>query len=597
MADLAAEALELLDEGIVLVDDGARIVLVNDYARRRLGFPPTPGSMAEAVGPDRAEAWLTVLKRVALEGSFRASIEAPSGKMVDVSALVRSEGGALLALRRRRPRPDDEPLVEAYAKILARYGIGLWRLDVREGDLWWSPKCFELTGVRPGPVSTEAYLERVHPEDQVHIGEQMSAVTSGLGEYAPCFRVPGPDGTRHLQDRAEILSRIESGAPSVAIGATFDRTPWVELEARATALEEQLLDAERLYDAGRLAGAVAHDLNNVMTVIVGNAELLSDSTANGEDAALLRDVLTAAYHASALSSRMVDFVRHSPLALQAIEMGAFVRDVGPFLRTMVSEDVELVILEPAEPVWVRGDRHRLEQVVFNLVLNAAEATDSQGRIEVMVREEPSQLKLIVRDDGRGMSEARRSEIFTPFFTTRPGGAGLGLASVRRVVEQHGGSVRCESTLGEGTRFTVLLPIVEAGVGAEARAPRTQSSGRQSVWLIEDQRMVRLVAERLLRGANYAVRSFAEPSRLLAALASSGAPDLVLMDVIMPRMPGPQLAEQIRQKEPGARILFMTGYADALLDPYREALEGHELLRKPFTRDQLLTAVEEALRAP
>ncbi|MEO1229905.1 MAG: ATP-binding protein [Myxococcota bacterium] len=595
MAHPASEALNLLDEGVVLVDEAERIVLVNDYARRRLGFQPPPQLLSEAVGDERAAAWTTILGRVAAEGTFRGPAEVPSGKTVDVFATTRSEGGALLALRRRRPRPDDEPLIEAYARVLARFGIGLWRLDVREGDLWWSPKCFELTGLPPGPVSTASYLEHVHPEDQVHIGEHMSAVTSGTGEYAPCFRIPGPSGTRHLQDRCEILSRVESGAPSVAIGATLDRTPWIELEERAAALEEQLVEAHRLHDAGRLAGAVAHDLNNVMTVIVGSAELLSEVNPDGEDGVLLRDVLTAAYHASALSSRMVDFVRKSPLALEAIEMATFVREAGPFLRTMVSETVELAILEPDEPVWARGDRHRLEQVLFNLVLNAAEAITCEGRVEVAVREDEGRVILTVTDDGRGMSEEHRAQVFTPFFTTRAGGAGLGLASVRRVVAQHGGNVACDTHVGEGTRFTVVLPTAEPGAEAQPGAEPVRTKALKSLWIIEDQRMVRIVAERLLSGAGYAVRSFADPHRLLAAL-SNDVPELVLTDVVMPRMTGPALAQEIARRSPQARVLFMTGYADSLLDPYREELEGYELLRKPFTRDQLLSAVEEALKA-
>lgn len=602
MGALEREVLELVPEGIIIVDAGGRITFANRRAQHHFGFPSEAPSLLDAVGEERASAWRSVLDRTQLEDSFSSLITGPGGLDLHVYAARRENGGFLLSLTDPPSLPEEQPLLRTYAEVLARHGVGLWRLDVPSGELWWSPKCYEMIAIPEGPISTEAYLECVHPDDRQVIGDHMAAAVSGQREYAPCFRVPttDPEGPRHLQDRATFFERDASGELKTILGATLDRTELVRWQERCARLESELLEAERMHDVGQLAGAIAHDLNNVMTVVVGNAEMLREDRAPEPlDDPITRDMLTAARHASALSSRLLDFVRDQPLSLDVTELGQFIHDTTPFMRTLVSETIEMSFRTPEDDLRASIDRPRLEQALFNLVLNAAAATGPKGRISVHLERSGRFALLSVTDDGRGMSHEHMEHVFTPFFTTRPGGAGLGLASVRKVVEQHGGSVECTSSLGTGSTFTIRLPLTDASsVPADTamrQAPALDES--RMVWIVDDQPLIRIVAERLLTSVGYRARTFPSPTALLETGGASVFPDLVLSDVIMPHMTGPELDLELRSRAPHTRTLFMSGYADRFLDKHLANLRGRPLIRKPFTRDQLVGAVRQALSDP
>lgn len=599
MPDLGSEALDLVEAAIVFLDADSNVELTNGRAHNLFGLTRGASNLSEAVGPECVRTWEAVQRRAQAEGSFRTTVDGPLGKSVQVYAARRAKGGVMFALRFPEHRAEISTWLHAYAEVLGHHGVGLWHLDVPSGELWWSPKCYELLGIPEEPVSTESYLEHLSPEARAIIAEHMAAANSGAGPYAPEFKISRPDGSGRVQDRCHVLEKSRSGAAKLVVGATLDRTRIAALEERCEQLEQRLLQAEHMQDAGRLAGAIAHDLNNVMTVVVGNAELLTDDLAAGSDEAdLVQDILTASKHASALASRMLDFVRETPLQLEAVELGQFVEDALPFLGSMIADTVDLSHRVRARPAWIMGDRPRLEQVLYNLVLNAAAAAGETGSIAVEVDVSKTAASLAVIDDGPGIAPDSVGKVFEAFFTTRVGGAGLGLVSVKKVIEQHGGNITCTSEVGIGTRFTATLPRLAPGIrlGPQAPLPLQKASPAASVWVVDDQRLIRIVAERILRAAGYRVRTFPEPVALLSTMSEEAGPELVLIDVIMPQMTGPELARRIRRRSERTRTMLMSGYTDTILQSHLDGLDEIPLLRKPFTRTQLLRAIEDTLSA-
>ena len=593
MGNWVGDALDLLEEGLLVVDDEGRVAFCNQAARHAFGVPQVGMLLDGAFGAGGKEAWARILERARAERSYRTVADGPNGRPVRVSVHARPGGGFVLSLREVQEQVQEEPLLRAFAKVLGRHGVGLWRIHVPTGELWWSDACYELLGIPPGPISTAQYLEKLAPEVQGMIGEHMQRELTGAGAYEPLFPVELPEGTRHLHDRAEVLTRDEAGGPLDVVGATLDRTREIELE-------ERLADVEGSRETIRLAGAVAHDLNNAMTVILGNAELLGGDPGDADLADCLESIRTAAAHAGALSSRIVDFVRPSPFRLEPMDLGPFLDESLPFLRSLVPENVRLVCERVDSGAVLRGDRHRIEQALYNLVLNAGQATAPGGRIGIELCVERDDVVLRVRDDGRGMSNDELERIFSPFYSTRVAGAGLGLCSVRQVMEQHDGEVSVRSTPGEGSCFELRFPrCAEAAARREATGKEDEPTDL-GIWVVEDEKMVRLVIEKLLVGAGFAVRTFAHVAELDAAIAEApdglGGPDVVLTDVILPGTSGPEVEARIRARWPDVRVLFMSGYTEDVLTSHAVATTDEAaVLHKPFSRETLLTAIGEAVR--
>ncbi|MEM9056565.1 MAG: ATP-binding protein [Pseudomonadota bacterium] len=591
------EFTDLLEDGVVVIDAKLNILLCNHAATHRFGFTDGAGAIPELVPEAQLPDWHTVVERAVKEGTFRTTLEGPDTQKVRLYASRTGEGNVLLTLRRPQEAAAQERVVNAYAAVLARYGIGLWRNDLSTGELWWSPKCYELLDMPEGPVSTAAYLEKLSREDQANIGEQIHQQATGAGEYAPCFKVPHDGGVRHLQDRTELLQRKVDDAGPVFIGATLDRTPIVDLEARCEELEARLRDTEAVRATSQLAGAMAHDLNNVMTALLGNAELLSLKTQDPQHAEHLQAIGVGVRHASALASRMLDFVRKRPLSPAQLNLGDLVNENLTFLRALIPETVAIECRMRAGDVTIRGDRHQLEQALYNLILNAGQASKGRGRIVISVGTRGDSAVLSIEDNGKGITKADQERIFDPFYSSRTGGAGLGLSSVRQIAEHHNGSISIHSEKGVGSTFEITLPLSASDDEPGVTETASHTAGGLTIWIAEDDNMVRVVLEQLLNGAQHRVHAFARPTDLLARLhAGVAPPDLVITDVVMPEMSGPDLLDKIREREPDLRVLFISGYADdQLLAKFDRHIEAGNLLQKPFKRQDLFAAIEDIMR--
>ncbi|MEL6343143.1 MAG: ATP-binding protein [Myxococcota bacterium] len=579
-----------MDRAVILLDEGERVVLANP--RAQLDYGVAVGvAWRDIVGETELVDWRKIFSRTTIERTFYTDIER-IGVAVRVFACARSGGGVMLSLQTVPLGLNAEARLRAYERVLARYGVGLWQLELPSGKLRWSPACFDLIGIPAGPISTEAYLERVHPEDQDRIGAAMNAASTGQGEYAPCFRVPQDDGrVHHLQDRSEILARGPDGMPLFAVGATLDRTAMVMLENERDQLLNRLSRIEQLSVAGRLASSVAHDLNNVLTVVLANCELLKED-ADPDAAASLEDVLTAGRHAAELASRLLDVARRAPLKPVDVELQPFLKQRMGFLGSLVPETVTMTIDDGAPGVWIRVDPQRFQQAVYNLVLNAGQAARATVHLEMAATDVDVRLSVI--DDGPGIRQEVRDRIFEPFFSTRENGTGLGLASVEGIVEQHGGTIVVTSTHEQGSSFTITLPRAAPGAPAVA-PPRPTQERHQTVWVVEDHRLLRVVVGRILGGAGYHWETFADPERALQRLqAGDLPPDLLLTDVMMAPLTGPELVAAAKVIHPELPVLYMSGHAKGLLTE-TGVVPNVTLLNKPFTSETLLEAVAHILQ--
>ncbi|MEO0575002.1 MAG: ATP-binding protein [Pseudomonadota bacterium] len=592
-----AMLFEHLEEGIVVLSSDHRILFRSNKCHLQFGLSKTAEWLDDLTGPEQLKDWQRCIELAQKEGSFRVVVPGANDGFLRLYVCAQPDGRIVISIRPAEPPIDRDDILGAYERVLAKYDIGLWRIHVPSGELWWSDKCYELLGLEPGPICTSVYINDLSEQDKSRISSQINLAMSQKGQYAPCFTVNNDSGVRHVQDRAAVLQRNDDGTPISFVGATVNRTRIVELESQLATLRTQIDEAEALRHTGRLTGAVAHDLNNVITVILGNAELMLLEDLDPEHEKSITNIQTAALHAGALSSRMLNFVRDLPLSMTSIDAVNLLEESVPLLRALVGENAE-VILEPLpDTAFILGDRHRLEQALYNVVLNAGQAIQRGGHITLSLNVEPDVVQLLVVDDGPGIDEAIRGQIFSPFFSTKENGVGLGLSSVKRVVDEHSGYVSVDAPEEGGTVFTIAIPRSFSTPEDFVLAVEQTEPENSIVWVVEDELLVRVVTEQLLTQAKYEVRAFATPERLLQALdTDERLPDLVLSDVIMPAMSGPDLRKKLLARMPSVRFVFMTGYADDLLVDLPQKLDSRSLLHKPFHRSELLRAVAEALAA-
>ncbi len=385
-------------------------------------------------------------------------------------------------------------------------------------------------------------------------------------------------------------------------------------ETERRRLEEQLRHSQKMEAIGRLAGGVAHDFNNLLTGIIGYAELalrrLPPADALAHD---LEEIRKAGRRAADLTRQLLAFSRKQVLQPRVVDLGQLVADMEKLLRRVIGEDVDLRIPRPPILGRVRADPGQLEQVVMNLAVNARDAMPRGGTLTIAVGAAPADagnapkagappspfVALAVTDTGSGMTDEVKAHLFEPFFTTKAvgKGTGLGLSTVYGIVEQSGGRIEVESASGRGTTFRILLPRVEAEESpARDRPTRGEPPrGRETILLVEDEDPLRTLAGRVLRESGYAVleaRDGEEALRIASGLPAP--PDLVVTDVVMPRLGGPDLAGRLAALWPALRFLYMTGYVAeetarrGLADPSRALLE------KPFSPGALLARVRDVL---
>jgi signal transduction histidine kinase len=381
-------------------------------------------------------------------------------------------------------------------------------------------------------------------------------------------------------------------------------------------LEEQLRQAQKVDAIGRLAGGVAHDFNNLLTVISGYTDLSMRDMPDGPARDGLEQVQKAAGRAGELTRQLLAFGRRQVLAPAVLDLNAIVADIERMLRRLIGEDVEFVTSLAPGLDAVRADHSQIEQVIVNLAVNARDAMPRGGRLvietgnvdldgayaqsHVGVAPGPH-VMLAVSDTGIGMNQATLEHLFEPFFTTKaPGaGTGLGLATVHGIVTQSGGTIWVYSEPDRGTTFRVYLPRAEASPAAGvAVGPAPAAGGTETILLVEDDDAIRLLARRVLDTRGYVVLEASNGQVALDIARTTRRPiDLLIADVILPNLPGADVAAEVTRLHPGARVLFVSGYTAKAIRHHGVLDAGVSFLEKPFTVAGLAAKVREVLDAP
>jgi PAS domain S-box-containing protein len=402
------------------------------------------------------------------------------------------------------------------------------------------------------------------------------------------------------------------------IAVTFENTTDRREEKEAIQrLEQQLLHAQKMEAVGRLAGGIAHDFNSLLTAVLGHTELVLDQLGPGHEARRgLLEIQRAGERAAALTRQLLSVSRHQFLEPVVLDVNELIGRDKDLLASLNGESVELRMVPAPEPLRVRADPAQVEQVLLNLVVNAKDAMPDGGELTIrtsLVEIDPAEAArhpegrpgrfvcLSVVDTGCGMDPHTQAHIFEPFFTTKQAdkGTGLGLSTVYGIVHQSGGFIAVESSQGQGSRFDVFLPVTDGAPAARAASWATAepvAARREATILIaEDEDLVRSLLTDLLVHQGYRVLPAAHgPQALELSRGHYGNLDLLVTDLVMPRMSGLDLARRLLEERPGLPVLFMSGHAGDTLSPDCTPPPGAVTLRKPFTPAVLLQQIVDLL---
>ncbi len=491
-------------------------------------------------------------------------------------------------------------------------------------------------------VVNRAYAQLFGYEPEELAGRPVSILYPEDGASALRNNIEQIEALGHVSFESTYRRKDGSSFPG-AVDATLVRAPdgtpqyrIVNLEDRTERhrFETEIRQAQKMEAVGRLAGGVAHEINNALQGVLGfTAFALRALDADHPAYADVEQAARSGERARDIAHQLLAFSRRQMLKPEAIDVPRVVAEFGMMLKQAIGRERELVADRSGSAVTVFADRGQLEQVLLNLVLNARDATAANGRIAILLddvivtndmlsndadlraaRVMPGRyVRLRVRDNGRGMDEATRSRVFEPFFTTKAigEGTGLGLAVVHGIVEQSGGRVWCESVVGEGTAFTVMLPelVSRAPSGAPpiVRGKRALR-GAERVLVVDDEAHVRRYVRRELESFGYAVLEAADGRGALDLLATAsgdasrpgGTPvDLIVTDLVMSRLGGRELGEEISRRWPGVCVLYTSGYPGEEVVRQGWLAEGAAFLQKPFSGTRLAECARELLdfRAP
>jgi PAS domain S-box-containing protein len=545
----------------------------------------------------------------------------------DEAILVRLAAQAAIAIRNAQLFADEqlargtaERLVRAVRESQERFEFvaratndAVWDWDLVSNGVWWNEGIQTLFGYAPEQVGPDIswWYEHISPDDHDRVVQDThAAIARGAESWSAEYRFRRADGSyAQVFDRGYVLHDGE-GRPTRMIGAMMDIT-------QRKQLEDELRQSQKMEAIGLLAGGVAHDFNNLLTIITGRgALLLAKLKADDPVRRNIEVIQKTADRAAGLTRQLLAFSRKQVLQRRVLDLNTTVAEMSAMLRRLIGEDIDLLLTLGPGAGRVNADPGQLEQVLLNLVVNARDAMPRGGTLGIetghedvaAAPEHPDALPpgpyavLRVMDTGVGMDAATQARIFEPFFTTKaPGkGTGLGLSTVHGVVRQHGGAIRVRSVASGGTTFEIYLPQVETGPEPIAAPPAgpTPETGQETILLVEDEEDVRGLAREVLERQGYTVLEAGDGVQALQRCESEGDRiDLILTDVVMPRMSGRELVDRVRVTRPALPVLYMSGYTEDAILRHGVRDSSMLLLSKPFSPDDLTRKVREVLDRP
>ena len=477
-------------------------------------------------------------------------------------------------------------------------------VDGSGNRLYNSPSYQRLLGYSPEELKRTTGFEQIHPDDRRKVIEAAAeAKRSGVGRSVE-YRIRHKDGRWMSLESTASVVRSSSGEVEKLVIVNRDITERKDLE-------KQLLLSHKLEAIGRLSGGVAHDFNNLLGVILGYCEELQKHIPSDDPyREAVDEIQNAGKRAASLTQQLLAFSRKQVLEPQVLDLNTIVDEAGKMLERLIGEDISLEIVPAGQIGTVKADRSQIERVILNLAVNARDAMPQGGKLIIEAADveldETTQtlhpcdapgpyVMLKVTDTGCGMDAELQSHIFEPFFTTKEQGTGLGLATVYGVVKQSGGYISVESEKGKGTTFRIYLPRVSRTAEKinQIVPSRKNIAENRTVLLVEDEAALRKLTRKTLLDAGFTVLEAKDALEAIEIARQSATHiDLLLTDVIMPGMSGRALAEALSPQRPEMRVIYMSGYSDGVIAKHGIVNAELAILRKPFSKDELMRSVED-----
>ena len=631
--EILRRAASSLHESLAITDRAGKILYVNPAFERTTGWTSeeavgrTPRILKSGAHPEEfyRDLWATILSGEPWRGTMLnrrrsgeifpqdLTITPVTGPDGQVSHFVSAATDISERLQRTQEVAAKQ---EVFEQVLDSLGDVAFLVDIpTKRFLYVSPTYERVTGFPAAEVleDTRAALKPVCPEDLTRVTALLDQETFG-GDVEVEYGIVKPDGVRRRVLVRAWLVRDVHGEPARFAGTMRDVTEVRSKQAELEKSEAQLRQSQKMEAVGRLAGGVAHDFNNMLTAILGYGELLEDALAgNPALKGAIDEVVKAGRRAAELTKRLLAFSRKQVMAPESLDVGAVVKDVQGMLRRLIGEDVVLEVAAGKDVPPVFADRGQVEQVLMNLAVNARDAMPKGGKLRISfgavdigapgaegVPAAGRYVRLSVSDTGCGMTDEVKAHLFEPFYTTKgPGqGTGLGLATVHGILRQSGGGISATSTLGVGTTFDTYLPLSQEAPRTGARPPsgtRERHRGTGTILVAEDEQLVRRLVVETLEGAGYRVLEAHDGQEALSiATAEPGPIRLLVTDVVMPFVGGPEAARSIQIARPEMKVLFISGYTDEGTVDQILAQAGTAFLQKPFAPKMLLSRVGEIL---
>jgi PAS domain S-box-containing protein len=621
---IAANVPGIVYQFIYLPDGGKRFTFVSEGARALCGVAPEailrdPNALFGLIHPEdlpgmhaSGQAAVAALRpwrwegRLLLPTGEQRWVQAASHNARQPDGSVLADGLIMDITEQRQAAARLEESEQRYRSLFDHHPDAVFSTDTEGRYTSANPACETISGYSPEELIGQPYAPFIAPNQLAKGYEHLDSALAGRAKRSE-LAIAHKSG-RHVELDVTSIPIIVGGKVVGVFGIARDLTA-------QRALEAQLRQSQKMEAVGQLAGGVAHDFNNILTAIAGFAEFLQDEFEPGdprrED---VGEILKGAHRAASLTAQLLAFSRKQVLRSEVLDLNQVMTEMTAMLRPLLGSSLHLVTLPAHRAVPVLADRTQLEQVIMNLAVNARDAMQGDGTLSIEICISPAEpgapqrATLIVSDTGAGMSPEVVARIFEPFFTTKPAGrgSGLGLATVHGIVQQSGGTISVESRPGEGTSFTITLPLASGsrtrpitGEMQALRDPRGGESDRTAgtVLIAEDEEAVRAIAQRLLERAGYRVLTARHGADALRVLEQAGGTvDVLLSDVVMPEMGGVELAARATEMIPGLPVVLMSGYTDNDLGPINEEGMVAGFISKPFTSETLLETVKAAVRS-
>lgn len=513
-------------------------------------------------------------------------------------------------------RESERRLIET--QKMAKLGHWIW--DISTGDVEWSIEVYDI--FKQDPKYFKPHIDSIlalspWSEDQVHGNDliRKAQLSHDIGEYDQ--RILRPDGSIGYYHSTYQGRYNDSGDLVSIVGTAQDITERKLAEDEKMRLESQLQQAQKMELVGRLAGGIAHDFNNILTGISGLTDIVlkgvPDNSAIHED---LTEVLGLTDRASGLTRQLLAFSRHQSLDPIPSNLNTLISNTLKMLKRLIGENIELDVSLADDLGVANVDASRIEQVLINLAVNARDAMPDGGNLSIktcnIILDDQyvdehidirpgAYIQLMVTDNGSGINPETQQHIFEPFFTTKEigKGTGLGLATVYGIVKQHGGTIWFYSEKGIGTTFKIYLPRIDTDVEKQVDSSTNQIANitGETILLVEDESSVRRISERILKLSGYNVLSAANAADAENVIARfDNTIQLLLTDVVMPGISGPELYKKIKIKYPDIIVVFMSGYSDLTVMNIDIDVDKIMLIQKPFTADLLVHTIQQAFES-